>query len=210
VETYAVTYNQHKVWDKLHINRSGVPSSLPEPAILIKQIDLASNAICHIGPKATPYLLYWIDYEQPAWNAQLCKYFRNHWGTFGKSIALRLSRTQRLSNFSYMTLGFHGPAAEEAIPGLAKLLNSPKPSLVKSAVELLGEMGPKGLPPLMAAFDDTSRTNRLHLACVLSPWSTNSVPFLLKALKDKDPVIRKYATNRLNAISPSTLQHAKP
>jgi hypothetical protein len=171
------------------------------------QMDRASNAIYRIGPKAIPYLLNWIDYEQPDWNKRLVTYFGNHWGSFGQQVSKFLFKRTALKNESVEAFQILGPAAEDAIPGLAKLLNSPKPTVAENAARALRYIGPKGLPPLMKAFDGRSRVNRSHLASYIIGGSsgTNLFRFLAKAMKDPDPDVRSLAVS-----GPKRIEFSQP
>ncbi len=153
----------------------------------------AKNAIRHLAPKAVPRMLDWMDYERPSWSVRLCSFLNNRKGTRGitrgieRSIVERLDRPSTRSRNSAVAFCALGSSAEAAIPRLAELLKSPKPGVADNAILALVYIGPKGLPPLMEALADTSRTNRDHLAEGIARMGTNgrpAIPVLVRCLKE--------------------------
>jgi hypothetical protein len=151
----------------------------------------ASNAIVRIGPKAIPYLLKWLDYEQPSWSVKFCDFLRNHCikMKFGRTLLYSLESPQTISIHSPYTFRVLGPCAEEAIPKLAILLNNPKREVAQRAGAALSTLGSKGLSPLMTALVDTSRTNRADIAlCIGSMCESGrpAIPLLIRCIKEQN------------------------
>jgi hypothetical protein len=149
----------------------------------------ATNAIRHLAPTAIPCLLEWMDYEQPNWSVRLCSYLKGRQGRWGieRRIVDSLERPSTRSRNSAVAFRALGSSAAVAVPGLTKLLKSPKPGVADNAILALVYIGSQGLPPLMEALADSSRTNRDHLAEGIARMGTNgqpAIPVLIRCLKE--------------------------
>jgi HEAT repeat protein len=171
--------------------------------------DAATNAICHMGAKAFPHLLNWLEYEQPAWKKRFWIYLSGSKNRLIRQnrggLVRRLERPAILSYVTYDALLALGPAAEEAVPGLTKLLNSGKPAVALRAASVLSKIGPKGLPPLVDTLADLSRINRAQIAHCIAYMGTNcrpAMPVLIRCLSDSDSAVRNYARSALRQLKP--------
>jgi hypothetical protein len=157
-----------------------------------QQKNLASNALCQIGPRAVPFLVKWIDYEPPSWNPRLRTYIETH---FKKSkvremVLNRLNQGARRADESLPVFKFLGASAEEAVPSLTKMLNGKKRGPASKAGLALSAIGPKGLPPLMQALADSSRSDRDEIAFRICQMGTNgrpAIPLLIRCFKEPKP-----------------------
>jgi hypothetical protein len=163
----------------------------------------ATNAIRHLAPKSIPRMLEWMDYEQPNWSVRLCSFLNDRKGAWRiergieRSIVERLDRPSARSRNSAVAFSALGSSAEAAVPRLTELLKSPKPGVADNAILALVYIGPKGLPPLMEALADQSRTNRDHLAEGIARMGTNgrpAIPVLVHCLKEpNNPDLYRFA-----------------
>jgi hypothetical protein len=150
----------------------------------------AIEAIRQIGPKSVPFLLRWIDYEPPDWNIRLQNHLQSasHGkNALGQHIIHFLEKPSVLKKGSGKTFFLLGPTAEDAAPGLAKLLDSPKPGVANDARLMLTLIGPKGLPPLLVALTNQSRTDRSDIAISIGGMGSNgrpAIPLLVRCLKE--------------------------
>jgi hypothetical protein len=146
-----------------------------------------TNVYYHIGSNAVPCLLEWMDYERPAWSIRLGKYLSGA----GKprlfqSLAKLLEKPEILSSESLYVFYILGPSAEAAVPELEKLLRSPKPDVRNKAKLALAMIGPRGLPPLMAALERSSKDNRIEYIesiGIIGSGASNAIPLLAKFAK---------------------------
>lgn len=157
-----------------------------------QQKNMASNALCQIGPRAVPFLVKWMDYETPSWNTRLCTYIETH---FKKSkvremVLNHLKQPARLADESLPVFKLLRASADGAVPSLTKMLNGKSPGIARNAGLALSGLGPKGLPPLMQALADTSRSDRDEIAFRICQMGTNrrpAIPLLIRCLKEPKP-----------------------
>jgi hypothetical protein len=163
----------------------------------------ATNAIRRLAPEAIPFMLEWMDYGQPGWSERFCSYVNELKGTWRierrieRYIVERLERPSVRSRNSAVAFRAVGSSAKAAIPRLKELLKSPKPGVADNAILALVYLGPNGLPPLMEALADKSRTNRDHLAEGIARMGTNgrpAIPVLVHCLKEpNNPDLYRFA-----------------
>jgi hypothetical protein len=129
---------------------------------------LAQEAIQHIGTNALPFLLKWIQYQEPPWRRRLA--------TFCARLPHKLA--DPLSSFvvghgyirqqgAFSALYVLGPDAEAAIPALTRLIETPSPSAV-SSMTVLAHLGDKGLAPILAALTNQSGPYRILAVSALA------------------------------------------
>jgi hypothetical protein len=141
------------------------PSGKPAPW---NQMEF-DEAIHHIGTNAMPCLLYWMQYQEPAWNAFKRSFFVN---SRDKSRGFALARaTER----AFESLG---PEAKDYVPELTQMMNDTnKPnSTAWWAIWGISFMGPDALRPLMNALTNTSGRLRNMAAIVIPHLGTNAYP----------------------------------
>jgi HEAT repeat protein len=139
----------------------------PETAVV-------SNAIVQIGPDAVPYLLKWLSYVPPSER------------TISDPAEERATDAM---------LAFHclGPKALTALPSLVSMMQQPTNRvLAQRAMYALGELGPKALPPLLAAATNaTMDTEYRGMAMTgISELGTNArpaIPVLIGLLSETNP-----------------------
>jgi hypothetical protein len=141
-------------------------------------------------------LIDWIDYKYPVWKNRVFKFLqtRNLKSAFALNLSRRLSRPLLFAIHAPEIMRLLDPAAADAaVPGLAKLLHSPKPGVPDRARDALVQLGPKGLPPLIAGLSEGPTSNRIACAKSISRMRTNAapaVPGLVRCLRDPDFAIR--------------------
>jgi HEAT repeat protein len=101
------------------------------------------------------------------------------------------------------------PFADDSIVReLVKLMNRRTRRVPERAEIVLSSLGPKGLPPLMAALDDRSRSNRWRIVTLIGHTNARpAIPLLLRSLKDPDPKVVSAASYALwrAQLDPSVL-----
>jgi hypothetical protein len=124
----------------------------------------AEQAICQIGTNAFPFLLKWIQHEDPSWRWPAINLARSiggrlpRWVTAnGWTIANRIedSTSDKLACNADEALRSLGEQATPIIPELMALLTNGTPDLTAiSASAILGFIGTNAMPALTAAIED--------------------------------------------------------
>jgi len=158
-----------------------------------------ADAIRAIGKSALPFLLRWTAYETPRWeqkvNSVLEKISAGHLG-----LSLEPDMAPSAAARAFRALG---PEAETAIPGLTRLLyGRSRGDSADNAAYALVSIGPRGMPPLLAALSNTQSrvTARIAAATYLPFGETNAVvlvPIFTRLLVDPEFRVRDRASNVL-------------
>jgi len=163
----------------------------------------ARDAIRHMGKRALPYLLKWIEEDEPAWRKKLR--LNLEW-RLSRSLQtnflirpLLMAQTidvQTIDRARFATVAFKalGPAASNVIPQLAIQMGKPPRGWhADNAMRaLLYTRCPAALPPLLAVATNTSEdvAYRYKVITSLSQLGTNAfpaIPHLIAILSDDDP-----------------------
>lgn len=158
----------------------------------------AREAIRHIGTNALPYLLRWIQQDEPPWRKKLrFDLERTLSPRFLTNFFMRpLLPTKTLERAYFATGAFRalGPAASNAIPELAIQMGKPPRGWnADNAMHALSYTRcPAALPPLLAVATNTSEdvSYRGRAIIILSNLGTNAlpaIPHLIDILCDDDP-----------------------
>jgi hypothetical protein len=200
MEDYTIDYSVRYKSNELYVSWA--------PSKRAPQVALASNAIYHIGPQGVPYLLKWMDYRPPSWKGRIGSFVCSI--PYGKSVIQRirypLEKPMILAVGSVNSFAILQPYAEEIVPVLTQQMNKPKTGLNLAAAFCLSKMGPPGLPPLMNALSDTTRTNRARMVYYISLMGTNAkpaIPLLVKVLRNEKLTVSEAASNYVMMIDPS-------
>lgn len=160
----------------------------------------AVEAIRHIGTNAIPFLLKWIQFEEPPWETKLR--FRI-WILTGK----RVNAVKPISRADEAVYAFHSldQDADGAVGELARLMNLAESEHIRSrAAFALGYMArPKALLPLLEVITNSQSSIRLDAVSALQHFGTNAqpaLPLLIECLKDKDEMVAKEAAWSLGEL----------
>jgi len=172
------------------------------------------EAVLHIGTNGLPLLVRWLSYEEPVPISKL-------WQTVARLpiIGDHLNwlsgvHKQNLAGRAALAFATLGRTAESAIPDLTKILNQTSGGDSRArAAFALGNIGPRGLPPLL--FVLTNQQAPKAQATAFAAWSisylgTNArpaVPYLVTLLRDASPAIVRasiYSLGELN-LEPDTV-----
>jgi hypothetical protein len=163
--------------------------------------DPASVALDRIGTQAVPFLLKWLQYEEP--------FYRRVVDRFAMRVGTRIAwkQTQEAVLQSAARCGFEhlGTRARAAIPELVRLMNLPDaPETAVAASDALMFVGTSdALPPLLGPL-----TNRQHLAhrsavFAVRRLGTNAVPAvpaLVRCLQETNGDVARLAAASLAAL----------
>ncbi len=176
----------------------------------------AADAVRHIGTNALPWLLKWVRYEGDGSSINRLRQTAV-WrlpSTRRKSFILRwllTDRAGRQANSAVAGFQILGAHASAAVPPLARLVQESKaPDTVVRAMRCLADVGPDGLPPLIAAM--TNRANPGHVRAVATSYvadvaaqvKTNAsavVPLLVQFLEDRDQRVAEEAAMALGQLA---------
>ena len=177
----------------------------------------AANAIRHIGTRAPPFLLKWMQYEPAPWKSRLCDEVNRR-----LKLSLPLADERKTRRALAAMNAFHvlGPQADRALPELTRLLNDPAVSQptrwephatpYRAALVLAG-LGEAGLPPLEALFANQQADHMLRYIVARdimfygTKGRTNAYRALRAMLTSPDGDVRKHFTNALESINSETL-----
>ena len=172
----------------------------------------SERAIRHIGTNAFPYLLRWINYEQPAWRTKLSDFANDPITGKAKLSWMLNDRQEELRYLAARAFFELGRGAEGVIPFLTQTLNNTNAlASAQYAALVLADLGEPGLPPLMVVMTNKQSPPVIR-SCVLTGFvmqGTNKAPALraLTALLiDADAFSREVATNALQTLDPQTLR----
>ncbi len=148
-------------------------------------------AIRHIGTNGLPFLLKWIQYEQPAWRTKAI-YLALRVTTREFANRFRDRRSETLAANSVNALGALGEQATPIYPELLRLLaGPPAPNKARRIALVLVARGTNALPVLISAMDDPARSpNRSYVLWairVIHPppdLAATAVPGLLRCLSE--------------------------
>jgi len=114
----------------------------------------APAAVTTIGTNALPFLLDWIQYEPPPWNAKLTEVIARLKRTLPEEPHHRSGR-EYLAVAADRALWILGTRALPAIPELTRLMNDPsRPETARRAAGALRAFGTNSLPVLLAVVDN--------------------------------------------------------
>ncbi len=105
-------------------------------------------------------------------------------------------------------LGHMGPAAEEAVPDLVRVLSGANEDLHSHAAKALAEIGPGAVPLLIKALNHHESAVRLGAADALGhmgPRAKEAIPALAAMLSDPDRAISEHAASALGRIGPAAV-----
>ena len=144
--------------------------------------DSAAEAIAEIGPPAARAVPLLIDSLKPG---------DAFFAIFAKSLVAK-------------ALGAIGPASEPAIPYLLRAVLCNVPVLIHPhAAQALGQIGDRGIAPLVEALSDNSIRTRVRVAEAIGeigPAATAAVPGLVAMLDDMDLAAQVSAAEALGHI----------
>lgn len=137
------------------------------------QRQIAVDAIRHIGTNAIPFLLAWIQYEEPAWVSELPEALQSH--SMDNDGIAAFYAAQRVFDIL-------GPQAKSAIPELSDIVtNSTDPNIVVGAAVAMTSIGPDALPAYLDAI--TNQQGRLRQELVFWMWRFGN---------DAEPALRTF------------------
>jgi hypothetical protein len=172
----------------------------------------AADAVRHIGAKALPLLLNWIDHETPRlWKTRVAtvrqklpKKFQGgpavDWWLFG-------------ADYDRVTLaqsGFYllGTNASPAVPELTRRMNTRRDNSGGHAIDALKVIGTNGLSPMLTALTNTQTPNRAWIVRALQlpieALGTNvgpAIEVLAKCVADKDPELAFWSVQTLGQLT---------
>jgi HEAT repeat protein len=177
-------------------------SSRQERADALEREQECRKAICAIGSNAVPFLLEWIQYEEPSWRGALRDLRELVSSTpfkprpFGYNDRLRWGAVR--------AFGFIGSQGASAIPELNRLIylnsSAPGPQAAAAALISLGEVSD---PAVAAAFTTTNEYARRRAAGAAfesGPRAERFAPLLVNALDDTDFTVALNAANSLGHL----------
>ena len=169
------------------------------------------EAVDHIGVAAVPYLVKWIQYEDPTWRGKLSKRVYYAHGVIGWRLALKLMGwvstpvPEKLSVGSLRAFEVLGKRGEPAFGELCRLLNQTNaPGSSSTAAYALGELGTNSLPVLVGVVGTPGHPARRAAAVAIrwfGPQAVSALPALTNALADPDPDVRKAAMFGIQSIA---------
>lgn len=165
-----------------------------------EQARQAEEAVRHIGTKALPFALKWIQYESPGWQFQLAGVMWKIRMPYSFREPLRSAifndRKRKRVGLAFRAFKILGEQAAPAIPDLVRLLHDRKPWKSERAANALAVIGRLGLSPLLDALSDTNFPYRGPL-----PWAFRylgkdanpAIPVLIRCMQDGDDVTAELA-----------------
>lgn len=150
----------------------------------------AEEAVRHIGPRATPYLVRWLCWEPSRWRnkmpsalAHILQKLAPY--SFGSDDTKRL-----LATGSVKAIGMLGPLPHGAVAELNIQMQTPRQGEGPNRAGIaLASLGTQGIPSLTAALKNQSSVVRVRSAELFARTGTNAfpaVPVLIGCLKDAD------------------------
>jgi HEAT repeat protein len=147
--------------------------------------EAAADAIRHIGSNAVPWLLKWMQYEQPAWKEGIEDFRNRHRLTW-----ITVDRAELRARGAHGVFEVLGPRGRAAAPELTRLLNQPVEKISSyRALYALSYLGADALNPLMSASTNASLRLRCQALTLLGKLGTNArpaIPLLFECFQDKD------------------------
>lgn len=144
------------------------------------------EAIAHIGTNAVPYLLESIQYQQPTWETALAdKFHVRYFMTLEGRTYLR--RAEAVAAFKVL-----GGQAKGAIPELSKLMSSKVESISRMSSGAMGAIGKDSIPVLLDFLTNRPAHTLFAPFNLVFAWNalgtnaTNTIPFLIEHLNDRD------------------------
>jgi HEAT repeat protein len=172
-----------------------------------------TDAIMQVGPSAIPHLVRWARYEQPRWKTNLL-------ALFNKVLKTSLQdRSDTLAHSATSALILLGPKAEEAVPGLAIIMNDQRrPSAARRAGTALSVLGRKLLAADMALmtnrFDDLRREGVVNAGTYFGDRLAPAVPAIIQCLRDTNYLVAVDAARVLSTaraepklVVPALMKH---
>ncbi|HEY5912962.1 MAG TPA: HEAT repeat domain-containing protein [Verrucomicrobiae bacterium] len=172
--------------------------------------DQAAAAFKAMGPQVVPDLRLLLQtrdsfFRKPVWLAAEQMPSRQRREVLAKTGKFEANTVRRSAA---RALGILGPAAEPAIPGLARLLRSPQYELRWEASAALGSIGKAAVPELVRAVGDTNfEIIQPAIAGLgnMGPDAEASIPTLRLAMDFPHFVVRTMAAYSLSAIGIAAL-----
>ena len=167
------------------------------------EADEAVDAIRHIGTEALPWLMTWRSYQMAPVKADLISTLEKGplAGATTRAIATSLSRQQRLAAQTLTGYQILGSQARPAIPELTSLMKDEWSSVW--AMHALANIGPEGLPALLAALVDPQTAHRSNIPRYIGSLRRSghdisaAVPVLIRCLGDPDHEVASAAASTL-------------
>ena len=168
----------------------------------------ALEALRAIGTNGVPYLLEWLQYDEPASLRTLCNWVlrlpSQRVGNAATGLLLRRSERAVMSTVSFRDLG---PGATNAIPELSRIMGDAKAKKASDrAVSALMSLGPVALPALRGALSNPTNHQREWIARQIGEiqgLGTNghaAVPVLLDCVRDSDSGLKQAAIRTLGRL----------
>jgi HEAT repeat protein len=161
------------------------------------------HAIRQIGTNGLPCLLEWIEHQSPPWPNRISYAVKSRHIPFLIRLDQRPADRARQAVVGFWVLG---PQASAAIPGLSRLLDSPRPEVRGEALSALSGIGKDAIPALLDVLTNRpAHTNLspLHLSSTFYGLGTNAslmVPVLIQHLRDDDPVVSEASAYLLGML----------
>jgi hypothetical protein len=150
----------------------------------------AEDAIKHIGTNALPFLIKWIQYEEPPWrrrlNALCSKLPQKLTNPFSYFLDERLY-VRKSGAFS--ALYILGPDASPAIPTLLHLIQT-QPLTIQESMTALAAIGGDGFTPVLRILTDQASPNRIPAINAIADAD-------LQAKRPLNPIVLSTLTNCL-------------
>ena len=164
-----------------------------------KERQRAADAVRHIGTNALPYLLVRLHYDPSPLKQKMESILR--FIGFGPSGSLE--RSYRDSDAAVLGFEILGPVATSTIPELERFVcNSPSDRCASHAVAALTYIGRESIPSLITLLtnDKLPAVRKIAAVADIPALGTNSspaVPYLIRLLKDPNPVLREVVAQTL-------------
>jgi hypothetical protein len=176
---------------------------------LTQRAQESADAVRQLGPKAVPWLVEWISYEQPAWQRSARFMLRTIVRRLGGGASpSHLARPAELRQAAVAGFRILGPEAAAAVPALSRLLKAHSSRAVSLLVmDALSHLGKAGLPPLLDVLANPARPDRLLAMESLGEMSYlgndahPAVLAMIQCLDDKDARIADSAAMALGTMA---------
>jgi hypothetical protein len=190
------------------LSRLGVhPETDRPPSPDVAEKTRAQEAIGHIGTKALPYLMRWIEYRPRTDENIFFRWVRTLFGEAKRARQLandELRAYEAAEAFRYIT-----NAPDSILREIAPLARDPEYRIRNRATHALNCLGEHSTAPwtvLMTNDTPGLRYYAIHRLSRFSPeQASNAVPYVVRCLKDPQNKVRIEATNALLRIAPETL-----
>jgi hypothetical protein len=178
----------------------------------------ATDAVRHIGPKATPYLLSYLRPERgPSKARELLGACLDALppATIPGSVRDWIDEDDASLQYERAAMGFYllGKSAAPAIPELFRLAtNQTQVPRARWATIALGNIGPEALPQLLQIVTNRNAPARYEAIAVLSEFGSNALPAvsaIIQCINDPEDDV-SYGATVVLGTNPRRTQRSRP